>query len=53
MKHKIAVITVELVDESIESSNEIIERDLAEWFKEDAVTFPWAKEVKSIVIKEK
>jgi len=32
MKHKIAVITVELVDESIESSNETIKRELAECF---------------------
>ncbi len=52
MKRKIAVITVELVDESAESSNEAIKRELSEWFEEDAVTVPWAKEIKNIVVKE-
>lgn len=52
MKRKIAVITVELVEESAESNNETIKRELAEWFREDAFSFPWAKEVKSIVVKE-
>ena len=52
VKGKVAVITVELVDESLENANEEIRRDLIEWFREDAVLMPWAKEVKSIVIKE-
>lgn len=52
VKGKVAVITVELVDESLENANEEIRRDLIKWFREDGVLMPWAKEVRNIVIKE-
>ncbi|MEM2937008.1 MAG: hypothetical protein QXJ63_00495 [Candidatus Bathyarchaeia archaeon] len=52
MKGKVVVITVELVDESLENANEEIRRDLIKWFREDGVLMPWAKEVRSIIIKE-
>ncbi len=52
MKGKIAVITVELLEESVENADEEIRRELIKWFQEDAFLMPWAKEVRSIVIKE-
>ncbi|MGB9959083.1 MAG: hypothetical protein ACPLKQ_00985 [Candidatus Bathyarchaeales archaeon] len=52
MKCKLAVITVELLDESSENSDEEIRRELARWFQEDAFLMPWLKEVRSIIIKE-
>jgi hypothetical protein len=52
MKRKIAIITVELVDESLEGENKEIARELAEWFEEDAVSIPWVKGVKDVTIKE-
>ncbi|MCS7114231.1 MAG: hypothetical protein N0A00_02310 [Candidatus Bathyarchaeota archaeon] len=52
MKKKIAVITVELVDESFENANEDIKREFTEWFKENAFLMPWTKEVRSIEIIE-
>ncbi|MEM2911340.1 MAG: hypothetical protein QXM52_02065 [Candidatus Bathyarchaeia archaeon] len=52
MKGKIAVIIVELLEESSENTNEEIKRELIKWFQEDAFLMPWAKEVKNIVVKE-
>ncbi|MGB9854207.1 MAG: hypothetical protein ACPLRY_05310 [Candidatus Bathyarchaeales archaeon] len=52
MKGKIAVITIELLDESSENTDEEIRRELTRWFQEDAFLMPWAKEVRSIIIKE-
>ena len=43
MKKKTALITVELVDESLMENDETIIRELFEWFREDAVSIPWAK----------
>ena len=48
MKRKRAIITVELVDESIEETDEKIERELLDWFREDAISIPWVKDVKDI-----
>ena len=48
MKRKRAIITVELVDESIEEADEKIERELLDWFREDAISIPWVKDVKDI-----
>ena len=48
MKRKRAIITVELVDESIEEAEEKIERELLDWFREDAISIPWVKDVKDI-----
>ena len=52
MKRKKAVIIVELVDESAEVSNDDIAKDLMNWFREDAVSIPWVKDVKGVTVKE-
>lgn len=52
MKRKKAVIIVELVDESAEVSNDNIAKDLMNWFREDAVSVPWVKDVKGVTVKE-
>ena len=52
MKRKRAIITVELVDESIEEADEKIERELLDWFREDAISIPWVKDVKGITVKD-
>ena len=48
---KMAVITVELVDESVENSNGAIAEELLEWFKEEAVPAPWVKEIKTVAVR--
>jgi len=52
MKRKRAIITVELVDESIEETDEKIEQELLDWFREDAISIPWVKDVKDITVKD-
>jgi hypothetical protein len=52
MKRKRAIITIELVDESIEEADEEIERELLDWFREDAISIPWVKDVKDITVKD-
>ena len=52
MKKKMAIIMFELVDESMEERNEKIMQELRNWFRQDAVSIPWAKEVKNIIVKE-
>jgi hypothetical protein len=52
MKRKMAIITVELVEESVKSSNREIVDDLVNWFREDVVSMPWVKEVKEIRVKD-
>jgi hypothetical protein len=52
VKRKRAIITVELLDESIIEANEKIARELLDWFREDAVSIPWVKEVKEIIVKD-
>ena len=52
MKKKMAIILFELVDESMEERNEKIVQELRNWFRQDAVSIPWAKEVKNIIVKE-
>jgi hypothetical protein len=49
MKRKKAIITIELVDESILEADKEIERELLEWFREDAHV-PWLRDVKNIAI---
>ena len=48
---KKAVITVELVDESQETSNSTIRAELFKWLTEE-MPAPWIKEVKMIVVKD-
>ena len=52
MANKKAVITVELVNESLANSNEAIAEDLLKWFREEAVPAPWVKDVKTVVVQE-
>ena len=49
---KRAIITLELVDESVENSNSAIAEELLEWFKEEAVPAPWVKEIKKVVVQD-
>jgi hypothetical protein len=51
MKRKMAIITVELVDKSIVETDEKIERELLDWFREDVISIPWVKAVKDITLK--
>jgi hypothetical protein len=52
VKRKRAIITVELVDESIEEKDEKIERELLDWLREDAISIPWVKDIKDITVKD-
>ena len=49
---KKAIITVELVDESLGISNTTIAEELLRWFREEALPTPWVKEIKKIVVQE-
>jgi hypothetical protein len=51
MSGKRAVITVELVEESLQERSEKIVQELLEWFH-DAVCVPWIKEVRHITVEE-
>jgi hypothetical protein len=48
---KMAVITVELVDESIAASNNAIAGEILKWFKDEPLLAPWVKEVKTVVVR--
>jgi len=52
MKRKRAIITVELVDESVKEADEKIKRELLVWLREDAISIPWVKNVKNIAVKD-
>ena len=52
MKRKIAIITVELVEETAEKRDNLIKQQLAEWFQEDVVLMPWVKKLRNITIIE-
>jgi hypothetical protein len=49
---KKAIITVELVDESLGYSNNAIAEELLRWFTEEAMPAPWVKEIKKIVLQD-
>ena len=49
---KKAIITVELVDESLGNSNNAIAKELRKWFMEEALPPPWVKEIKKIVVQD-
>jgi hypothetical protein len=51
MKRKTAIITLELVDESIEETDKKIAQELLNWFQEDAVSIPWVKNIKEITVR--
>jgi hypothetical protein len=52
MKKKRAIIIFELVDESVEEKNDNIAKDLINWFREDAVSIPWVKDVKGVTVRD-
>jgi hypothetical protein len=47
---KNAIITLELVDESVTNSNDAIAEDLLKWLRDEAVPAPWVKEIKKIFV---
>jgi len=52
MKKKIAIVMFDLVDESVEERNEKIAQELHAWFRGDAVSIPWTKEITNIIVEE-
>ncbi|MCD6431528.1 hypothetical protein J7L33_02345 [Candidatus Bathyarchaeota archaeon] len=50
MKKKRAIITLELVDESIEEENDKIKQELLKWLREDAAFIPWVKNIKNVIV---
>jgi hypothetical protein len=52
MTGKRAIITVELVDESLGHSNSAIAEELLRWFREETLPAPWVKEIKKVVVQE-
>jgi hypothetical protein len=48
---KKAIITVELVDESIINSNDTIAKELLSWIAEGGVPAPWIKQVHRVEVK--
>ena len=52
MKRKRALITVELIDESIMENDEKIAQELLDWFREDIVSIPWVKKVENIAVRD-
>ena len=48
---KLAVVFLELVDESFVFSDGAVAEDLLRWFRE-VVGVPWVKEVKRVVVKK-
>lgn len=52
MKRKMAIIVVELVDESTRERNEKIVQELHNWFREDVVSIPWVKEIRGVTVKQ-
>jgi hypothetical protein len=50
MMGKRAVVTVELVDESVVTSNGAIAEELLKWFRDEVVPVPWVKKVKTVVV---
>lgn len=52
MKTKKAIITFELVDESVNESGKSIAQELLNWLLEDAISIPWVKSVKDVTVKD-
>lgn len=52
MNRKMAIIVFELVDESLEERNEKIVQELHKWFREDAISIPWVKDIRNITVKQ-
>jgi hypothetical protein len=52
MKRKMAVVTLELVGESIEETDRNIAQELFDWFMADSAAIPWVKSVKGVMVKD-
>ncbi|MBS7647395.1 hypothetical protein KEJ24_06135 [Candidatus Bathyarchaeota archaeon] len=52
MGRMLAVVTVELVDESVSEDMNKVQREILEWFEENCFLIPWIKRVKNVVVKE-
>ncbi|MEM2105966.1 MAG: hypothetical protein QXV21_05835 [Candidatus Bathyarchaeia archaeon] len=52
MKVKTAVITVELVPESLSEDNKRIISELISWFQEENALIPWVKSLKEVTVKD-
>jgi len=51
MKRKRAIVILDLVDESVADRNDNIARELFSWFRDDAFSVPWVKDVKGVTVK--
>ncbi len=49
---KKAIITVELVEESVTSSNGAIAEELLQWFKDASLPAPWVKKVTAVIVQD-
>ncbi|HVO86102.1 MAG TPA: hypothetical protein VMT06_03155 [Candidatus Eisenbacteria bacterium] len=52
VRKKRAIVILELIDESLGQRNDLIAQELLAWFKEDAVSAPWIRDVKAVQIEE-
>lgn len=52
MRKKRAIVILELIDESLVERNDLLAQELLAWFKEDAVSAPWIRDVKAVQIEE-
>jgi diketogulonate reductase-like aldo/keto reductase len=52
MKTKKAIITLELIDESVDETDKKIAQELLNWLLEDAISIPWVKSVKDVIVKD-
>jgi hypothetical protein len=52
VRKKRAIVILELVDESLAQRNDLVAQELLAWFKEDAVSAPWVRDVKAVKIEE-
>ena len=52
MKKKKAVITIELVEESVFQSNETLEREIFESLSNETLRIPWLAVVKKVRVME-
>jgi hypothetical protein len=49
---KRAIITVDLVDESLMNPNGVIAEEILDWLRGEAVPAPWIKEIRKIDVQE-
>ncbi|MEM0313224.1 MAG: hypothetical protein QXQ41_01570 [Candidatus Bathyarchaeia archaeon] len=49
---RVALVSIELLEESEEVGEEALRQELKRWFKENIQLIPWAKELKDVKIRE-